>query len=158
MTTTRLKLRGPADRDSVRHIDMTPTWAAIMPALIAALENGTGEGRTMARGELERLAREVDALNARAKEESAPFHDGLEIADRADLAADLARMAGDNMRTADSPVYNRAMRALYLGRASAFSWAAAHVAGDLSDSARRQIATERLEEAADLARKTADTQ
>lgn len=46
-------------------IDMTPTWAAIMPALIAALENGTETGKDMARKELMRLAQTVDALNSK---------------------------------------------------------------------------------------------
>ena len=46
-------------------IDITPTWTALMPALIAALTNGTKEGREIARAELMRLAGEVDKLNSR---------------------------------------------------------------------------------------------
>lgn len=48
-------------------IDMTPTWTAIMPILLAAMENGTDEGKRIARAELMRLAGIVDAANERAK-------------------------------------------------------------------------------------------
>lgn len=44
-------------------IDMTPTWCAIMPALLAVLEDGSNEGKKLAREELMDLARKVDALN-----------------------------------------------------------------------------------------------
>lgn len=48
-----------------RTIDATPTWAALMPALIAALRDGTPDGQRFAAEELHRLAAAVDALNAR---------------------------------------------------------------------------------------------
>lgn len=48
-------------------IDMTPTWAALMPILLAAVEDGTEEGKRIARAELTRLAHTVDAMNERAK-------------------------------------------------------------------------------------------
>lgn len=41
-------------------IDMTPTWAGILPALLAALINGTQEGQRIAREELARLAKIAD--------------------------------------------------------------------------------------------------
>lgn len=44
-------------------VDITPSWTALMPCLIAALQNGTREGQDMARAELMRLAAEVDKLN-----------------------------------------------------------------------------------------------
>lgn len=44
-------------------IDVTPTWTALMPALLAALTNGTKKGKDMARAELMRLASEVDKAN-----------------------------------------------------------------------------------------------
>ena len=47
-----------------RTIDMTPTWAAIMPAIVACLQSGTAEGRRIAAAELYKLAEQVDALNA----------------------------------------------------------------------------------------------
>ncbi len=53
----------------VETIDLTPTWEGIMPGLIACLQDGTGEGQRMAREELMRLARIVDAANAKAKQE-----------------------------------------------------------------------------------------
>lgn len=49
---------------SVTKLDVTPTWAAIMPGLIAALQHGTAEGQKIAREELMQLARKVDLLNA----------------------------------------------------------------------------------------------
>jgi hypothetical protein len=48
-------------------IDITPTWAAVMPILLAALEDGTDEGKRIARAELTRLAGVVDGMNAHAK-------------------------------------------------------------------------------------------
>jgi len=44
-------------------IDITPTWQAIMPALIMALQSGTEQGRAMARDELMALAKAVDEAN-----------------------------------------------------------------------------------------------
>lgn len=49
-------------------IDMTPTWAAIMPILFAGLENGTPDGKRIAKEELMRLAREMDKVIAKEKE------------------------------------------------------------------------------------------
>jgi len=55
-------------------IDLTPTWTGIMPALIAALQNGSPVGENMAREELMRLAGIVDKQNEqnRAAKESTP--------------------------------------------------------------------------------------
>ena len=50
-------------------LDLTPTWAGLMPALIAALQNGTAEGQTMARAQLMSLAAQADAINAADKAE-----------------------------------------------------------------------------------------
>lgn len=44
-----------------RYIDMTPTWGALMPALLAVIENGAETGREAARAELHRLADMMDA-------------------------------------------------------------------------------------------------
>lgn len=41
-------------------IDMTPTWLGILPLLLAALENGTAEGRNAAMTELRRMAQLAD--------------------------------------------------------------------------------------------------
>ena len=41
----------------------TPTWTAILPALIAALQNGTPEGQQIAREELAKLAAYADRIN-----------------------------------------------------------------------------------------------
>jgi hypothetical protein len=42
------------------------TWTALVPAFVAVLENGTPEGRRMAREELIRMARAADLWNAHA--------------------------------------------------------------------------------------------
>lgn len=64
-----------------RLVDLTPTWAAIMPAIAAVLENGTEEGRAMAREELQRAAQALDAANAdaRAAEEAPEGHTVAQI-------------------------------------------------------------------------------
>lgn len=42
--------------------DLTPTWSGVMPALIAAVEDGTAQGQQMARNELYRLAQTLDSV------------------------------------------------------------------------------------------------
>ena len=44
-------------------INLQPSWTMIMPGLIHILEEGTEEGKKMARQELYRLAVEVDKVN-----------------------------------------------------------------------------------------------
>jgi len=51
----------------VRTIDLTPTWAAVLPLLIAGLENGTATGRKIAREELQRMAAMADKYVAAQK-------------------------------------------------------------------------------------------
>jgi hypothetical protein len=41
-------------------IDLTPTWQGVLPILIAALEDGTKEGKKLAREELRRMAKAAD--------------------------------------------------------------------------------------------------
>lgn len=50
----------------MKTIDITPTWAAIMPVLIACLENGSETGKQMARTELMRAASIIDDANKAA--------------------------------------------------------------------------------------------
>ena len=47
-------------------VDMTPTWAAVLPILMAGLEYGDDEGRKAARSELVRMAGAADKFNAQA--------------------------------------------------------------------------------------------
>lgn len=42
-------------------VTLTPTWAGLMPALVAVLRDGTPEGQAAAEAELFRLARSLDA-------------------------------------------------------------------------------------------------
>lgn len=56
----------PALRES---IDVTPTWAAILPMLRLAAENGNATGRGIAWEELARMADAADRWNAAAKAE-----------------------------------------------------------------------------------------
>lgn len=51
----------------VRTIDCTPTWAAILPALLAAVTDGTAEGQRIAREELARMATIADSYVAAQK-------------------------------------------------------------------------------------------
>ncbi len=41
-------------------IDLTPTWSGVLPVLLAALTEGTEEGRRLAKIELARMARIAD--------------------------------------------------------------------------------------------------
>ena len=49
--------------------DLTPTWAGLMPALMAVLENGLPEGKAGVRSELMRLAEFADRMNEKTKSE-----------------------------------------------------------------------------------------
>lgn len=66
----RLAIKAPATVEPeapaapVRTIDCTPTWSAILPALIAAYADGTATGRGIAREELTRMAKAADSAIA----------------------------------------------------------------------------------------------
>lgn len=64
------------DFDTVRTIDITPTWAALLPALLNIIRYGeTVEAIKLAEGELLRMAKALDAQNARIKaEREHPFN------------------------------------------------------------------------------------
>lgn len=49
-------------------IDITPTWEAILPALIAVIRDGKPEGQALAIQELHRMAQAADLYNQNAKE------------------------------------------------------------------------------------------
>lgn len=51
-------------------VTLTPTWAGLLPVLLALLENGDTEGRATARAELARMAQAADLWNARCVEEN----------------------------------------------------------------------------------------
>lgn len=51
-----------------RRVDLTPTWASLVPAFVALIENGTAEGRAVAIAEIGRMAAALDEANAAAKE------------------------------------------------------------------------------------------
>ena len=86
-------------------LDMTPTWAALMPAFIAVLQNGKGDGPRIAAEELTRLAASVDAMNARARASGEATADSPRPSEtalaegraqgREQAALDLARAAED---------------------------------------------------------------
>jgi hypothetical protein len=55
----------------MRTIDITPTWEAAVRIYMMVLEDGTEEGKVMAREDLLRLARNYDALIEDMKGEAA---------------------------------------------------------------------------------------
>lgn len=48
----------------MHHLDLTPSWTALLPAVIAVLRDGDENGRKLATRELERMATAADRLNA----------------------------------------------------------------------------------------------
>ena len=52
-------------------IDLTPTWAGVLPILIAGIENGNAEGRKIAIEELKRMAGAADSVLIAGKTVSA---------------------------------------------------------------------------------------
>jgi hypothetical protein len=51
----------------MRTIDLAPSWQEVLPILLAAVEDGTAEGRKIARKELARMAEAADKYNELAK-------------------------------------------------------------------------------------------
>ncbi|CAB4139955.1 hypothetical protein UFOVP408_44 [uncultured Caudovirales phage] len=51
----------------MKTIDVTPTWTAILPLLIAAIQDGTPSGQNAATRELMRLAQMMDARIAQSE-------------------------------------------------------------------------------------------
>jgi hypothetical protein len=49
-----------AKKEKIRTIDLTPTWSAVLPIFIAALQDGTPEGQRAAKEELARMAALAD--------------------------------------------------------------------------------------------------
>lgn len=43
-----------------RYVDMTPTWEEAARMLIAVLENGTSQGKALARAEIIRMGQIID--------------------------------------------------------------------------------------------------
>ena len=60
---------------TITQIDLTPTWPEAARMIAAALENGTGEGRTMARAELFRMADILDSLKQTQSDHKKPSDD-----------------------------------------------------------------------------------
>ncbi len=56
-------------------VNVTPTWSAVLPMLIMAIENGPSEGSYHAIQELRRMAEIADNWNEEAKKNS-EVHDG----------------------------------------------------------------------------------
>ena len=52
---------------TAKTIVLTPTWAGVMPILIAAIQNGTSEGEQAARQELGRMAQVLDNMGGSLK-------------------------------------------------------------------------------------------
>lgn len=57
--------RTPSDAGTIELA--APSWASILPILLAATENGTQEGRALAKAELVRMAQAADKWNAHIK-------------------------------------------------------------------------------------------
>ena len=66
-------------------IDMTPTWAGLLPALLALAEGSTAAGKKTAREEFARMAQAADNWNANA----GALLDALRTAERT-IAGSLA--------------------------------------------------------------------
>jgi len=71
-----------------RHIDLTPTWAGLVPAFLAVLENGTQEGRAAMSQELARMAALADLWAAHVRAQ-----DAAPVAPPASPALRAARLA-----------------------------------------------------------------
>lgn len=53
-------------------LDLTPTWTAVLPLLLEALEKGTEEGKDIARDELKNMAKAADQWNDHVRNAKQP--------------------------------------------------------------------------------------
>ena len=53
---------------TIETIDCTPSWEGLVPYLVTLIENGSIEGRKIAREELHRMARAADVAVRMQKE------------------------------------------------------------------------------------------
>ncbi len=97
----------------VRVVDVTPTWAGLLPAMLAAYENGTAVGRGIATEELTRMARVADAHVAAEKESKAAalaarerFNSDVAAAPAPGDFPDVAALLGPRERGNPSDVFN----------------------------------------------------
>lgn len=68
---TGVVVEGGDERKFIGTIDLTPSWRSLIPAFIAALQDGTPTGQAIARDELYRLADFADAHIAEQKDREA---------------------------------------------------------------------------------------
>lgn len=131
---------------TARYIDMTPTWAAIMPAFFAIFECGTPEGKAIAKEELARLAAAMDSTNAAAK--AAPDQEAID-AERNAFGLESAKV-GRGHATLDLERAARDFAALGQHiRAACYFAAAARIApADLPERAGLNVAADLQERAA----------
>lgn len=64
---SEMDARAAKKQKPIRTIDLTPTWAAVLPVYLAAMCDGTAEAQCAAREELTRMARLADAYVAQSK-------------------------------------------------------------------------------------------
>lgn len=100
----------PSPVAAARYVDVTPTWSALLPALLLAYENGTPTGRTIAREELTRLASIVDSQiaedEAAAKTARERFESDLAAAPAPDAFPDVAALLGPRERGNPADVFH----------------------------------------------------
>lgn len=101
-----------------RFVDVTPTWAGLIPAFRAVLENGTAEGQAMVWAELTRMAQAADSAVAAAKAEERAQIEAARAAEAEAVAALSDIMAPRPCHTSaegesilDAGAVNRAERA-----------------------------------------------
>jgi hypothetical protein len=55
---------------TLKTIDVTPTWSAMLPVLITLLQGKNAEGREAATKELKKMAKALDNYNAHANDQN----------------------------------------------------------------------------------------
>lgn len=76
MTKLKLSTSNPpsganTSRSNPQTVDITPTWSAILPLLLAVYKDGNFQGIKEAEGELKRMAQLADLYVAQQKEAKA---------------------------------------------------------------------------------------
>jgi len=63
MDKKSLKIVNQLREKPLKVVDITPTWVDVLPMMLLALEQGSDEGKTIAKEELLRMAKAADQAN-----------------------------------------------------------------------------------------------
>lgn len=131
----------------MKTLDLTPTWAALVPAFVLVLTNGTQEGRDSIRVELARMAALADLYAAHVRAQDAAAIDAAKVAPPVAYPLSDA-LASARLCLAAYPESDIAR--LYQGKGAGAARDLRAELADLSDATARELAAPAVGEVRNL--------